>query len=990
MIGRKKKIVLFSLIIMFFSSIGCLLFTKFIVEFKQEKDISLRASSGQIFTVSGLVSSQDGSAPSKEVMKKNTALLQAAVDNAHNACIANGIEAEDCQSIVKIPRGVYYFAVDPNDSNHNDFAEMGHQSGANYVIHCKNNVKIIGAGMDNTILKPFGKDYEHGLDMFWYRDHKTFKPLKNADFTGFTIDGKEATLSNVNNFNARGKGFMLDPIENCDWYGVKVRYTDGTGFGVDLPVNCTMENCVAIACGKVANERSVGASGFGIGIGRSENESMYIKNCIAVGNAKFGFFFEHQGRFWPDEISKFPAKGAKGSNLDINSNDDFTVESSVPGFIVENCIASTNGYDFGGEHAYDLTYKNCTSGVDIAELKKDKDHFAYETNSYRNLPLNPHSITTSKSFYFGLLSRRIKLENNRVVFSDRYTGNYAPAVKYAINNGLVDVGWTTTLNYSSPISKIAALNILYRMFDHEPGEILLGQSKVDMKFPDATGAKKAWYALDVSKDDWYYPAVSWAKENGIISTDAKYSSIANGYVNRYDFLTMLWRCVGSPKVDTNVSFPGVPDAYLNAVKWAYVTGLDKMTTNEYYSGNYTQDVILNILYNLSLKQHVVTYDYWTNGGIYSYKNVTGSSAYTYAVSSDKVLEKDNIDLSVTANKAEYEFVGWNTNKSAKVGLSSLSAKAENMTLYAIYKKNISVSFVDYNGNSQNRENKKATVYNNEAPVMIAPAIDNYPGWTPKYWISGNKIVLPNEQNHNFIDGEIYNAAYRKSINVFYNANGGSGSIPPTQTVELEVISNNITKVKGQSIVIPSSSLKKTGYKFVGWNTKTDGTGKKYSSGESIIFYNNTPLYAMWEKDNSDYLDLSKFSVDEQNKHIEKIEVGTKISDIRKKINTNGQVTFVNSSMSNVDDNSTVATGYSVKIKLNSGTVNYKLVVVGDVRGTGKVTMADVMKVANQILDSKTIQGTEYLKAADVTFDGSIKMNDVMKLASYVLEGGSLV
>ena len=47
----------------------------------------------------------------------------------------------------------------------------------------------------------------------------------------------------------------------------------------------------------------------------------------------------------------------------------------------------------------------------------------------------------------------------------------------------------------------------------------------------------------------------------------------------------------------------------------------------------------------------------------------------------------------TASKTGWEFVGWNTNRNAKLGLSSVNADGD-MTVYAIFKKDLTVKFVD--------------------------------------------------------------------------------------------------------------------------------------------------------------------------------------------------------------------------------------------------------------------------------------------------------
>ena len=71
--------------------------------------------------------------------------------------------------------------------------------------------------------------------------------------------------------------------------------------------------------------------------------------------------------------------------------------------------------------------------------------------------------------------------------------------------------------------------------------------------------------------------------------------------------------------------------------------------------------------------HLVTYDYTTNGG----ESTTAENAY--------IAEGEQIDLSYTASKENYEFIGWNTNPQAVEGLTSLTMGTSDITLYAIFK-----------------------------------------------------------------------------------------------------------------------------------------------------------------------------------------------------------------------------------------------------------------------------------------------------------------
>ena len=73
------------------------------------------------------------------------------------------------------------------------------------------------------------------------------------------------------------------------------------------------------------------------------------------------------------------------------------------------------------------------------------------------------------------------------------------------------------------------------------------------------------------------------------------------------------------------------------------------------------------------KDHLVTYDYTTNGG----ESTTAENEY--------VAEGADINLSYTAAKDGYDFVGWNTNPQAADGLQSLTMGTSDVTLYAIFK-----------------------------------------------------------------------------------------------------------------------------------------------------------------------------------------------------------------------------------------------------------------------------------------------------------------
>ena len=74
---------------------------------------------------------------------------------------------------------------------------------------------------------------------------------------------------------------------------------------------------------------------------------------------------------------------------------------------------------------------------------------------------------------------------------------------------------------------------------------------------------------------------------------------------------------------------------------------------------------------------------------------------------------------------------------------------------------------------------------------------------------------------------------KPSYTVSYNANGGSGA-PSSQT-----------KWYGENITLSSAKPTRSGYGFLKWNTKSDGSGTSYTSGETYSTDKSLDLHAIW-------------------------------------------------------------------------------------------------------------------------------------------------
>lgn len=237
-------------------------------------------------------------------------------------------------------------------------------------------------------------------------------------------------------------------------------------------------------------------------------------------------------------------------------------------------------------------------------------------------------------------------------------------------------------------------------------------------------------------------------------------------------------------------------------------------------------------------QHTVTYNYRANGGT--------SAEKTF----DTVSEGALIDLAPSASKKDWEFVGWNTSRSAKTGLETLTMRAADVTLYAIYKKTLYYDF--YSGKTGDKVTETAIIYNTEtkgratAPYLQEWSQTTDKGYTPVTWIMGGVGVssAPGLWVELNSDRNFY-GRYEKDISISYDANGGEGTASEQKGTVTATVKETETEIKGASVKLNNGtafSLK--GYLVDGWRDGPNGT-KIVPAGSSVTLDKDTVFYAEW-------------------------------------------------------------------------------------------------------------------------------------------------
>ena len=250
----------------------------------------------------------------------------------------------------------------------------------------------------------------------------------------------------------------------------------------------------------------------------------------------------------------------------------------------------------------------------------------------------------------------------------------------------------------------------------------------------------------------------------------------------------------------------------------------------------------------------VTYDYRTNGGTSADKETV------------KTYYGADADLSVAAYKNGWEHAGWNTKSDSETGLTRYTVTG-NVTLYAVYRKDITVTFVDF-AQTYKRE---GSMYNNDTYALIdAPQCSTYGGWENVSDIKAvgfnsraditaegaEKMEVKSGEEHLKIPDSItYYTVCRADVTLTYELNGGTENDttkPVTKTVYCNAAAPQ--EVKGFKLQL-GESIKESfdldgythSYAFATWAQNSPESETRYACNADYVLKENTVMYALWDE-----------------------------------------------------------------------------------------------------------------------------------------------
>ena len=187
--------------------------------------------------------------------------------------------------------------------------------------------------------------------------------------------------------------------------------------------------------------------------------------------------------------------------------------------------------------------------------------------------------------------------------------------------------------------------------------------------------------------------------------------------------------------------------------------------------------------------------------------------------------------------SDYVFKGWYVDQTLKApyNFAGQTMPAGNITVYAKWGPPIcNVKFMAYGEKvAEHDDIPYNTSVSEKIPKVTPHEGDSFYGWA--YDVAGTQpfnvdtritrdIVLYAQIN----DG--------KSYAVKYDPNGGTGTVADSN----RYAQNKLAKVlSSDGLTAPEGKV------FLGWNTKTDGTGEMKDPGNSVLVTGNITLYAVW-------------------------------------------------------------------------------------------------------------------------------------------------
>lgn len=293
---------------------------------------------------------------------------------------------------------------------------------------------------------------------------------------------------------------------------------------------------------------------------------------------------------------------------------DVKVESGSPLAMPQNPVR--DGYTFLGWYTDEALTQRWDS---VAPVVRDMTLYAAWTQEAKPDPDPDPDPDTPDVTYYGITVKSgengsVKVSHTSAAAGSTVTITVTPDRGYELDSLLV----TNRLGKIIPFSTLGNGRYSFTM----PA----GQVTVTATFSAASGWTNPF--RDVPDEAWYYAAVEYVNENGLMNGIADDLFAPDDTLTRAMLVTILWRMDGEPAVNYLMSFGDVADGawYAEAVRWAASEGIVTGVSESEFApnANITREQMAAILYRYA---EYKDYDTGASGSLSAFADASSVSAY---------------------------------------------------------------------------------------------------------------------------------------------------------------------------------------------------------------------------------------------------------------------------------------------------------------------------------------------------------------------------
>jgi len=257
----------------------------------------------------------------------------------------------------------------------------------------------------------------------------------------------------------------------------------------------------------------------------------------------------------------------------------------------------------------------------------------------------------------------------------------------------------------------------------------------------------------------------------------------------------------------------------------------------------------NIIFSLTNRRLTAV---WSLGYIISFDRNGGDGE---AIASVKGYKGDTVSITfpdLTGTREGYKFIGWSLDQNAtsatyKTETISITLQ-DSKTYYAVWGAPTTILF-DANGGTGSVP-ADLKLFGGDSFTIPSASLTRegykFLGWSWSSTATSANLTAGNAYIYDASNGTTLYAVWGAPTTITFNANGGTGSVPA-----------DIKVFDGDNFTIPSASLTREGYKFLGWSWSSTATYASLTAGTNYTYYssNGTTLYAVWKEPTTINFDL---------------------------------------------------------------------------------------------------------------------------------------